>query len=143
MRPGPRAGSTSHARKAQDRARVVIRSDCEALRSQRVTPTRHVAQLLALLLCCGGSAPSVRLAAQDTVPAGFGTLKRDEIVVRFATEQFDEQVIGLLAPDTYRSLAQLLTTKQREIAPGGSLPDTSIPVDKASAATAVRATTVA
>ena len=79
--------------------------------------------MLALLLCCGGWAPSVRLAAQDTVPAGFGTLKRDDIVVRFATEQLemqvlplDEQVIRLLAPDTYQSLAQLLRTKQREIA---------------------------
>ena len=52
------------------------------------------------------------LVAQDTVPPGFGTLKRDEIVVRFATGQveiqllpLDEQVIRLLATDTYRSLA--------------------------------------
>ncbi len=82
-----------------------------------MTPPRHVAQVLALLLLCGGPAASVRLAAQDTVPAGFGTLKRDDIVVRFATEQLeiqvlplDEQVIRLLAPDTYRSLTQLLRT---------------------------------
>ena len=87
-----------------------------------MTPPRHVAQVLALLLLCGGPAASVRLAAQDTVPAGFGTLKRDDIVVRFATEQLeiqvlplDEQVIRLLAPDTYRSLTQLLRTKQGEI----------------------------
>src|SRR5207247_9158880 len=58
-----------------------------------------------------------------TDPAGFGALKRGDIVVRFATEQLemqvlplDEQVIRLLAPDTYQSLAQLLRTKQREIA---------------------------
>jgi len=87
-----------------------------------MTPPRHVAQVLALLLLCGGPAASVRLAAQDTVPAGFGTLKRDDIVVRFATEQLeiqilplDEQVIRLLAPDTYRSLTQLLRTKRGEI----------------------------
>src|SRR5205814_1283235 len=75
---------------------------------------------LAVLLSVG---PTVRLSdAQDTLPAGFGTLKRDDIVVRFATEQLeiqilplDEQVIRLLAPDTYRSLTQLLRTKQGEI----------------------------
>src|SRR5437867_11327754 len=62
-------------------------------------------------------------SAQDTLPAGFGTLKRDDIVVRFATDQLEiqvlplaEQVIRLLAPDTYRSLAQLLKTKGRAVA---------------------------
>ena len=63
------------------------------------------------------------LVAQDTVPPGFGTLKRDEIVVRFATGQveiqllpLDEQVIRLLATDTYRSLAQLVQSRGAEIA---------------------------
>ena len=60
-----------------------------------MTPPRHVAQVLALLLLCGGPAASVRLAAQDTVPAGFGTLKRDDIVVRFATEQLEIQILPL------------------------------------------------
>src|SRR5881397_1976854 len=53
------------------------------------------------------------LATQDTVPPGYGTLKRDDIVVRFTTGtveiQFlplDEQVIRLLATDTYRSVAR-------------------------------------
>src|SRR2546425_31122 len=61
-------------------------------------------------------------SAQDTLPPGYGTLKRDDIVVRFATDQLEiqvlplaEYVIRLLAPDTYRSLEQLLKTKQREI----------------------------
>jgi len=52
--------------------------------------------ILALLLC---------LTAQDTVPAGFGTLRRDDIVARFSTGTLeiqvlplDEQVIRLLAP---------------------------------------------
>src|SRR3989441_7363072 len=61
-------------------------------------------------------------SAQDTLPAGYGTLKRDDIVVRFATDQLEiqvlplaEYVIRLLAPDTYRSLEQLLKTKGREI----------------------------
>src|SRR5256885_6937175 len=61
-------------------------------------------------------------SAQDTLPAGYGTLKRDDIVVRFATDQLEiqvlplaEYVIRLLAPDTYRSLEQLLKSKQRDI----------------------------
>lgn len=68
--------------------------------------------------------PSFQLSAsaQDTLPAGFGTLKRDDIVVRFATEQLaiqvlplSETVIRLLAPDTYQSLEQLLKSKQTQI----------------------------
>src|SRR5436309_15559770 len=61
-------------------------------------------------------------SAQNTLPIGYGTLKRDDIVVRFATDQLEiqilplaEYVIRLLAPDTYRSLEQLLKTKGREL----------------------------
>lgn len=61
-------------------------------------------------------------AAQDTVPPGFGTLKRDDIVVRFATGTveiqclpLDEQVIRLLATDTYQSLSQLVRTRGDDI----------------------------
>ncbi len=61
-------------------------------------------------------------SAQDTLPVGYGTLKRDEVVVKFATDQLQiqvlplaESVIRLLAPDTYRSLRQLLKSKQAEI----------------------------
>jgi len=66
--------------------------------------------------------PAIRLAAQDTLPLGYGTLKRDDIVVRFATDQIAIQVlplaqsvIRLLAPDTYKSLTQLVKTKRAEI----------------------------
>src|SRR5258706_16046700 len=62
------------------------------------------------------------LAAQDTVPPGFGTLKRDDIVVRLATGNIeiqclplDEQVIRLLATDTYKSLTQLVQSRQDDI----------------------------
>lgn len=62
------------------------------------------------------------LVAQDTVPPGYGTLKRDDIVVRFATGTveiqclpLDEQVIRLLAPDTYQSLTQLIRSRADEI----------------------------
>jgi hypothetical protein len=67
--------------------------------------------------------PSPRVvAAQDTLPVGFGTLKRDDIVVRFATDQLAiqvlplaEEVIRLLAPDTYASLKQLLKSRKAQI----------------------------
>ncbi|HLQ59958.1 MAG TPA: hypothetical protein VK113_10610 [Gemmatimonadales bacterium] len=69
--------------------------------------------IVALLLC---------LMAQDTVPARYGTLRRDDIVVRLATGTIevqvlplDEQVIRLLAPDTYRSLTQLEQSRAAEI----------------------------
>jgi len=59
---------------------------------------------------------------QDTVPVGFGTLHRDDIVLRFATDQLqlqilplDERVIRLLAPDTYRSLEQLVSSREADI----------------------------
>jgi hypothetical protein len=70
--------------------------------------------ILALLLC---------LIAQDTVPASYGTLRRDDIVVRLATGTIevqvlplDEHVIRLLAPDTYRSLTQLMESRAADIA---------------------------
>ena len=67
--------------------------------------------------------PPNRLTAQDTVPPGYGTLKRDDIVVRFRTAtveiQFlplDEHVIRLLATDTYQSLTQLVRSRQDDVA---------------------------
>ena len=66
--------------------------------------------------------PTVRLSSQDTLPVGYGTLKRDDIAVRFATGQveiqilpLDEQVIRLLATDTYASLRDLIKTKRGDI----------------------------
>ena len=67
--------------------------------------------------------PSNRLTAQtDTLPVGYGTLKRDEIVVRFTTGSLEiqflpvhDQVIRLLARDTYQSLKQLIKSRQGEI----------------------------
>jgi len=69
--------------------------------------------ILALLLC---------LAAQDTVPAGYGSLRRDDVVMRLSTGTvevqvlpLDEQVIRLLAPDTYRSITQLELSRADDI----------------------------
>ena len=78
-----------------------------------------------------GAAPA---ALGDTVPPGFGTLRRDDITLRFATAQLqlqilplDERVIRLLAPDTYRSLEQLIQSKQKDIAEEASHAGTANP----------------
>src|SRR6266550_3581410 len=62
------------------------------------------------------------LAAQDTIPRGYGTLRRDDIAVRLATGTIevqvlplDEQVIRLLAPDTYRSLTELVRSRAADL----------------------------
>ena len=67
--------------------------------------------------------PPIRLSAQDTLPIGFGTLRRDDVAIRFATDEvelqvlpLEQDVIRLLAPDTYRSLTALLTSRQTDIA---------------------------
>jgi len=71
--------------------------------------------ILALLL-------SLALAPQDTIPVGYGSLRRDDIVMRFSTGSveiqvlpLDEQVIRLLLPDTYRSLVQLIQSRMLDL----------------------------
>ena len=78
--------------------------------------------------------PPNRLTAQDTIPAGFGTLRRDDIVARFSTGTLeiqvlplDEQVIRLLAPDTYRSLAQLVRSRAADLAAAAARGSTPSP----------------
>jgi hypothetical protein len=74
------------------------------------------------------------VAAQDTIPSGFGTLRRDDIVARFSTGTLeiqvlplDEQVIRLLAPDTYRSLAQLVRSRAADLADAAARGSTPSP----------------
>ncbi len=74
-------------------------------------------------LLCLAVVPTCRLACQDTVPTGYGTLRRDDIVARFSTGTveiqilpLDQQVIRLLAPDTYRSLSELVRSRAADIA---------------------------
>ena len=66
--------------------------------------------------------PGSRLAAQDTLPVGFGSLRRDDIAVQLQTDQvaiqllpLRESVIRLLAPDTYASLRSLIAKQQKAI----------------------------
>ena len=79
----------------------------------------RVAALVTALLTCY---PTNRLTAQDTIPPGYGTLRRDDITVRFSTGTveiqvlpLEDQVIRLLTPDTYRSLIQLMQSRALDI----------------------------
>ena len=85
-----------------------------------------VAALLVLAACLPGTHAGAQGSAPagfgDTVPAGFGTLHRDDITLRFATTQLqvqilplDERIIRLLATDTYQSLEQLIQSKQKDL----------------------------
>ena len=82
--------------------------------------------MLAALAAAAVSAPAVTLAQQgptDLPPAGFGTLRQDQVAVRLTAENvavraipLDERVIRLLAPDTYRSLRELAQSRAADIA---------------------------
>src|SRR2546421_8776241 len=68
------------------------------------------------------------LTAQDTIAPGYGSLRRDDIVASCSTGTvaiqvlpLDEQVIRLLAPDTYRSLRQLVQSRADDIAEAAQL----------------------
>jgi len=82
---------------------------------------------LGTILLCLAVVPTCRLACQDTLPTGYGSLRRDDIVIRFTTGTvevqvlpLDEQVIRLLAPDTYRSLHALVRSRSNDIAEAAS-----------------------
>lgn len=78
------------------------------------------------VLACGALALAApgRLAAQgDLPPAGYGTLRQDQVGVRIVTSTLavralplDERVIRLLAPDAYRSLHELGQSRAADVA---------------------------
>jgi len=79
-----------------------------------------LAGLFAVIPAFGHSVGVV--VAQDTVPPGFGSLRRDDVAIRFRTPQveiqllpLDLQVIRLLAPDTDQSLSGLLHARATEL----------------------------
>jgi len=81
---------------------------------------RRAGVTTALLL---GALPALRqVRAQDTLPVGFGSLQRADVVISFSTGPLqiqilplDESVTRLLAPDTYSSLAQLIKQQRAQI----------------------------
>jgi hypothetical protein len=84
---------------------------------------RHTGgQAIGLALALLTAGPTVRLSAQDSLPPGYGTLRRDDIAVHFSTDQLDIQVLPLgesvtrlLAPDTYGSLRGLVASRRAAI----------------------------
>jgi hypothetical protein len=88
--------------------------------ADRTAPAGRLAILLVAL--CTVPPSDRAAAAQDTIPPGLGTLRRDDVAIRLRTPQIelqllplDEQVIRLLAPDTYQSLVALLRSRQAEL----------------------------
>lgn len=93
---------------------------------------REIVAVLAAAAACGGGPPPApdgvapaTTAAQDTttIPAGYGTLRRDDIVVQFSTSQLQIQVlplsedlIRLLRPDAYQALSGLIQSRAEAIA---------------------------
>ena len=57
------------------------------------------------------------------VPAGFGTLRQDDIALKVSPANglqvraipLDERIIRLLSPDSYRSLRELVASKERDL----------------------------
>jgi hypothetical protein len=99
-----------------------------------MTPTALRRQVGTMLLCLA-VVPTCRLACQDTIPAGYGSLRRDDIVAAFSTGTIaiqilplEEQVIRLLAPDTYRSLRDLIHSRKDDIADAARLANVERPV---------------
>lgn len=75
------------------------------------------------LLLAASCAGVPMMAAQDLPPAGFGSLRQDQVAVRLTTPNLsvrvlplDERVIRLLAPDAYSSLLQLKSSRASDIA---------------------------
>lgn len=75
----------------------------------------------------GGAPSPAGRPADDTsgtglVPAGYGTLRQDDIAIRLQSQglqvkvlPLDESVIRTLAPDSYRSLRELVRSKQPSV----------------------------
>lgn len=98
--------------------------------------TLLLATLVAATAGCGGAAraaaeagPVGAAAGNDTVgssaliPAGYGTLRQDDIAVRVGLEgvqvkaiPLDESIIRTLSPDSYRALRDLQESRRAEVA---------------------------
>lgn len=90
-------------------------------------PIRCGVRLGMALLGCAAVTPlvaqdSALTLAEDIPPAGFGTLRQDDIALRLQAENIrvrvlplDERVIRLLSPDSYRAMRGLKELKAAEI----------------------------
>lgn len=93
--------------------------------------------LLAALACGGAASPAPPVPARsardtasralqerlapDLIPAGFGSLRQDDVAIRISTPALvvraiplDEAVLRTLSPDSYRALRDLLTSRRAQ-----------------------------
>src|SRR5439155_1727994 len=108
---GRRRGAAGGDRGADPGDGVMTSNAVRRLGGQAVRATLALVSLTAY--------PPNRLSAQDSLPIGFGTLKRDDIIVRFDTPALEIQLLPLeeivtrlLARDTYRSLQGLVRSRR-------------------------------
>lgn len=78
--------------------------------------------LCAALVACGPAHQAAAQVATDLPPAGFGSLRQDQIGIRLSTSTLsirvvplDERVTRLLAPDVYRSLHDMRQSRADDI----------------------------
>jgi hypothetical protein len=85
---------------------------------------RETVWVVSALAACGGRAVTQEPppAPADEVPAGYGTLRRDDIVVQLNAPQvqvqilpLEEGIIRLLRPDAYQALTSLIQSKRAAI----------------------------
>jgi hypothetical protein len=119
---------------------------------RRWTATARLVAVMAMTLAApglaaplpaqGGHAPGQQAAAGDTldpnwVPAGFGTLRQDDIAIKVSPANglqvraipLDERFIRLLSPDSYRALRDLVVRNEaalRQVQERNRLPAYSV-----------------
>ena len=94
-----------------------------ALLNACVSAPSVAAQLTPTTLPAGQSGTPGDTLDPNWVPVGFGTLRQDDLALKVSPATglqvraipLDERVIRLLSPDSYRSLRELLTSKDREL----------------------------
>lgn len=86
-------------------------------------PYRLLSVLVAVLATPLGAQDTAAVSEAGLPPAGYGTLRQDDIAVHLETGTFalrvlplDERVIRLLAPDSYTSLSRLKALRRADIA---------------------------
>lgn len=78
---------------------------------------------IALLVAAAAVPAALRAQGTDLPPAGYGTLRQDDVAIRLVTDNLmvralplDERVIRLLAPDTYSAFHQLYQSRAADVA---------------------------
>jgi len=82
-----------------------------------------VAQVRPVMPPAGQSGTQGDTLDPNWIPAGFGTLRQDDIALKVSPANglqvraipLDERIIRLLSPDSYRSLRELVASKDREL----------------------------